>query len=66
MRLEEPLYCEILTVMERKDSLDIHFYALQRFSGFGLRGTNKRNLRLFPLLFYQKWTSVIDSETTVT
>ena len=54
MRLEEPLYCWILTVMEHGDALDVHFYALQRFSGFGLRGTNKRNLRLFPLLFYQK------------
>ena len=54
MRLEEPLYCGVLTVMEHMDALDIHFYALQRFSVFGLRGTNKRNLRLFPLLFYQK------------
>ena len=54
MCLEKPLYCGILTVMEYRDALDIHFYALQRFSVFGLRGTNKRNLRLFPLLFYQK------------
>lgn len=54
VRLEKRLYCGNLTVMEHRDALDIHFYALQRFSVFGLRGTNKRNLRLFPLLFYQK------------